>query len=118
MRLYVSMGRKMKKKKKKKKKEKQNKQTNKQKTNKQTKNDNNMIDLFLFVMYMYFVLRLTLRLPVSKVESSIFVLNGGISQNQNRMTNSVDPDETAHNEPSHQDLYCLQKVFWYAGLKR
>ena len=22
--------------------------------------------------------------------------------------NSVDPDETAHNEPSHQDLYCLQ----------
>ena len=22
--------------------------------------------------------------------------------------NSVDPDETAHNEPSHQDLSCLQ----------
>ena len=25
------------------------------------------------------------------------------------MANGVDPDETAHYEPSHQDLYCLQK---------
>ena len=25
------------------------------------------------------------------------------------MSNSVDPDETAHNEPSHLDLRCLQK---------
>ena len=25
------------------------------------------------------------------------------------MTNSVDPDETAHDEPSHQDLHCLHK---------
>ena len=25
------------------------------------------------------------------------------------MSNSVDPDETAHNEPSHLDLHCLQK---------
>ena len=25
------------------------------------------------------------------------------------MSNSVDPDETAHNEPSHLDLCCLQK---------
>ena len=24
-------------------------------------------------------------------------------------TNSVDPDETAHNEPSHQDPQCLQE---------
>ena len=24
------------------------------------------------------------------------------------MANSVDPDETAHFEPSHQDLHCLQ----------
>ena len=23
------------------------------------------------------------------------------------LTNSVDPDETARNEPSHQDLHCL-----------
>ena len=27
------------------------------------------------------------------------------------MTNSVDPDETAHYEPSHLDLRCLQKPF-------
>ena len=25
--------------------------------------------------------------------------------------NSVDPDETAHNEPSHQDLHCLPFLF-------
>ena len=28
----------------------------------------------------------------------------------NTHTNSVDPDEMAHNEPSHQDLHCLP--FW------
>ena len=34
----------------------------------------------------------------------------GISvKNQNRMANNVDPDETAHNELSHQDLHYLQK---------
>ena len=37
---------------------------------------------------------------------------------QNRMATSVDPDETAHNEPSHQDLYCSHKyLVWSAGLK-
>ena len=25
------------------------------------------------------------------------------------MANNVNPDETAHNEPSHLDLHCLQK---------
>ena len=29
--------------------------------------------------------------------------------------NSVDPDETAHNEPSHQDLHCLP--FWSALIR-
>ena len=28
---------------------------------------------------------------------------------KNRMANSVDPDETAHYEPSYQDLHCLQR---------
>ena len=37
---------------------------------------------------------------------------------KNRMTNNVDPDETAHDEPSHQDLHCLQKCLsWSTGLK-
>ena len=37
---------------------------------------------------------------------------------KNRMTNSVDPDETARDEPSHLDLRCLQKcLFWSAVLK-
>ena len=30
---------------------------------------------------------------------------------QNIFANSVDPDETAHNEPSHQDLRCLLLCF-------
>ena len=34
------------------------------------------------------------------------------------MANSVDPDETARYEPSHQDLHCLQgHQIWSAGLK-
>ena len=33
------------------------------------------------------------------------------------MANSIDPDETAHNEPSHQDLHCLQNMYWSAGPK-
>ena len=33
--------------------------------------------------------------------------------------NSVDPDETAHNEPSHQDLHCLtfRFDFWLTFLQ-
>ena len=27
----------------------------------------------------------------------------------NRLANSVDPDETAHNEPPHLDLHCLHR---------
>ena len=39
------------------------------------------------------------------------LLQIGISfKNQNRMANSVDPDGTAHYEPSHQDLHCLHRV--------
>ena len=34
------------------------------------------------------------------------------------MANSVDPDEMAHYEPSHQDLHCLHKyLFWSAGME-
>ena len=31
------------------------------------------------------------------------------------MSNSIDPDETAHNEPSHLDLCCLQKKNWMSN---
>ena len=34
---------------------------------------------------------------------------------KNSMTNSVDQDETAHNEPSHLDLCCLQRPIIIAG---
>ena len=30
----------------------------------------------------------------------------------NRMANSVDPDEMAHNEPSHPDLHCFQRYLF------
>ena len=30
-------------------------------------------------------------------------------KNQNRMANSVEPDETAHYEPPHQALHCLHR---------
>ena len=34
------------------------------------------------------------------------------------MANSVDPDETARNEPSHLDLHCLYRYpVWFARLK-
>ena len=34
------------------------------------------------------------------------------------MANSVDQDETAHDEPSHLDLHCLRKcLFWSTGMK-
>ena len=26
------------------------------------------------------------------------------------MVNSIDPDKTAHHDPSHVDLYCLQRI--------
>ena len=39
-------------------------------------------------------------------------------KNQNILANSVNPDETAQNEPSHQDLHCLQRyLVWSEGLK-
>ena len=44
----------------------------------------------------------------------------GISvKSQHRIANSVDPDETAHDEPSHQALHRLHiYLFWSLGLKR
>ena len=34
------------------------------------------------------------------------------------MSNSVHPDETAHYEPSHQDVHCLHRyLLWSVGLK-
>ena len=37
---------------------------------------------------------------------------------RNTMANSIDPDETARYEPSHMDLYCLQRsTYWSAGTK-
>ena len=46
------------------------------------------------------------------------MLIGMSVKNQNRIANCVDPDETAHAEPSHQDLYCLHRyLVWSAGLK-
>ena len=35
------------------------------------------------------------------------VANREVNQKSKQNAISVDPDETAHNEPSHQDLHCL-----------
>ena len=50
----------------------------------------------------------------------IFIIakRGFQSKINNRVANSVDPDDTAHYVPFHQDLHCLQKyIFWFVGMK-
>ena len=40
------------------------------------------------------------------------------ANDNNRMANRADPDETARNEPSHLDLHRLQRyIYWSAGMK-
>ena len=46
--------------------------------------------------------------PLLTLDMSI-IANRDVSQNKNRMANSVNPDETAHDEPSHQDLHCWRR---------
>ena len=43
---------------------------------------------------------------------------GSQSKAKNMMANSVDPDETAHCEPSHLDLHCLQRYMKGLNQKR
>ena len=40
------------------------------------------------------------------------VPNTGFSQNLNRTTDSVDPDERAHYESSHPDPHCLHRYVY------
>ena len=48
-------------------------------------------------------------------ESNIYMFQSKIN---NRMANSVNPDEMAHYEPSHLDQHCLQKCLcWLVGMK-
>ena len=35
-----------------------------------------------------------------------------LENNTDTVANSADPDETARNEPSHQDLHCLPLCYW------
>ena len=56
--------------------------------------------------------------PFLNLDTSV-AANRDILKINNRMANSVDPDEMAHNEPSHLNLPCFQSyLFWSAGLKR
>ena len=41
-----------------------------------------------------------------------------VVKNQNRMANSVDPDETAHFESSHQGLHCLHRDLVVSAAER
>ena len=51
-----------------------------------------------FLSFFFFLFLINYRL-----ERSLYV------KLKDRMSNSIDQDETAHYEPSHLDLYCLQK---------
>ena len=49
---------------------------------------------------------------------TLFVANRGFNQIIITDWYSVDPDETARDEPSHLDLHCLERyLVWSAGLK-
>ena len=46
------------------------------------------------------------------------VAKGGLSKVNDKLANSVDPDETARYKLFHQDLHCLQRYpCWSAGMK-
>ena len=47
----------------------------------------------------------------------LFQIGTAMKNKKKRIANSVDPDETVYYEPSYQDLQCLQKLLWSAGLK-
>ena len=51
-------------------------------------------------------------LPLLNLVMSMLQIEMSV-KNQNRMANSVDPDEMAHYEPSHQDLHCLHSI-WFS----
>ena len=55
--------------------------------------------------------------PPMNLDTSI-VVNRGISQKSRTEQQTVDPDETAHHEPSPLDLHCLHKyLVWSTRLK-
>ena len=44
-------------------------------------------------------------------KNEIFLKSFSLADQNYVFANSVDPDETAQNEPSHRDLYCLPFCF-------
>ena len=71
--------------------------------------------------------RLKSVLEIDKVTFTLFLSNkmvrvilsnntaltlSSLQTNTGTFANSADPDETAHNEPSHQDLQCLPFCYW------
>ena len=85
-------------------------------------------DLFIIVddpekhsgtMDSYVTFRITVKVKLdstrySLVEKSLLLVDRFSPVDQNwYLANSVDPDEMAHNEPSHQDLHCLLFWVWY-----
>ena len=58
-------------------------------------------------------------LPSLNLELSTDVNVGFSVKSKIKKPNNVDPDETAHYEPSQLDLHCFHRcLFWSAGLKR
>ena len=42
-----------------------------------------------------------------------FLTISSLQTKTDAFANNADPDETAHNEPSHQDLHCLPFCYFY-----
>ena len=40
-----------------------------------------------------------------------YLIHSALQAKTDACANSVDPDEMAHNEPSHQDIHCLPFCF-------
>ena len=47
------------------------------------------------------------------IDESLFQILPALQTKPDTFTNIVDPDETARNEPSNQDLHCSPFWFWF-----
>ena len=56
--------------------------------------------------------------PSLNLDMSTDISSGFQSKIQTRIAHNVDPDETAHNEPSHLDLHCLHKYLLWCKADR
>ena len=69
--------------------------------------------IYLFIFYFLFIFFFFLLLPLPCARGRTLFTLSARKTKTDTFENSVDPDETAHNEPSHQDLQCLPFCSWF-----